>query len=257
MKIEFLGTGAADWPIERRKNGEFWRRFSSALVNDELLIDPGPHIFDYAEKSGKPDMFLGVKAMILTHSHPDHLNVDIACKIHEMTGAKLYGYKTADYKFREKGIESFYCPIEPDVEYEIAGYTVVPYYSNHLTGNPEGEMTYNFIVKKDEKSFFYGCDSGWIMTRAWEGMKKYDVDAVVFELTDGDMLDVERHFSHTSIPMLEIMMYSFKNPPTKFKKTKYYATHLARTLHTSHAETAEHLRPLGVVPMMDGSVIEI
>ena len=257
MKIEFLGTGAADWNIEKRKEGEFWRRFSSALVNDELLIDPGPHIFDYAEKMGKPDMFCKVKAMILTHSHGDHLNVATACKIHELTGATLYGYKTADYAFRQKGIESFFCPIEPDVEHEIAGYTVIPYYSNHLTGNPEGEMTYNYIVKQGEKSFFYGCDSGWIMTRAWEGMKHYDVDTVIFELTDGDMLDVERHFSHTSIPMLEIMLYSFTNHPTKFKKTKYYATHLARTLHTSHEDTVKRLLPLGVTPMADGDVIEV
>ena len=102
MKIEFLGTGAADWKIERRKEGEFWRRFSSVLVDGELLIDPGPHIFDYAEKMGKPDMFCGVKAMILTHSHSDHLNVKAACRIHEMTGAMLYGYKTADYKFRQR-----------------------------------------------------------------------------------------------------------------------------------------------------------
>ena len=105
MKIEFLGTGAADWKIEKRKEGEFWRRCSSVLINDELLIDPGPHIFDYAEKTGRSDIFGGVKAMILTHSHSDHLNVATACRIHELTGAILYGYKTADYKFREKNID--------------------------------------------------------------------------------------------------------------------------------------------------------
>lgn len=258
MKIEFLGTGAADWNIAARKDGEFFRRFSSALVDDTILIDPGPHIFDYAEKEGKPNLFDNVKAMIVTHSHGDHLNEESARRIHALTGAKLYGYKTIDYRFRAAGdAESFFVPLDIFEEHDIAGYTVIPYASNHRTGNPEGEQTYNYIVKKGEKSFFYGCDSGWIMADAWEGMKKHKVDAIVFELTIGDGPDVDRPFSHTSIPMLEIMLYSFKNYKDTFKNTKYYATHLARTLHPSHGEIVKRLEPLGVAPMQDGSIIEI
>ena len=40
MELLFLGTGAADWNISKRVEGEFFRRFSSALVDGALLIDP-------------------------------------------------------------------------------------------------------------------------------------------------------------------------------------------------------------------------
>ena len=46
MKITFLGTGAADWPIEKIENMTEFRRLSSVLIDDTLLIDPGPQIFN-------------------------------------------------------------------------------------------------------------------------------------------------------------------------------------------------------------------
>ena len=72
MKLTFLGTGAADWDINQYDAMPKFRRFSSALVNDDLLIDPGPHVFHFAEKNGTPDLLDGVKNIIVTHSHGDH-----------------------------------------------------------------------------------------------------------------------------------------------------------------------------------------
>lgn len=74
MKLHFLGTGAADWDISRRRDDMEWRRFSSTLIDDTLLIDPGPHIFDFAEKNNLPNLFDNVRDIVITHSHPDHLN---------------------------------------------------------------------------------------------------------------------------------------------------------------------------------------
>ena len=54
MKLTFLGTGAADWDINQYDAMPEFRRFSSALVNDDLLIDPGPHIFHFCEQNGTP-----------------------------------------------------------------------------------------------------------------------------------------------------------------------------------------------------------
>ena len=257
MKLEFLGTGAADWNIENRKDGEFFRRYSSVLVDGELLIDPGPHIFDYAEKEGKPELFSKVKYIIVTHSHGDHLNDENALKIHEMTGAQMYGYETIDYRLRAMGKSTFFTPIRAREELVLGDYTVIPYLSNHCTTNPEGEDTFNYIVKKGDKSFFYGCDSAWIMTHAWEGMVKHKVNAIVFELTVGDVKGLHHIFYHTSIPMLECMMETFVARKVATEKTKLLATHMARTLHTSHEETVKRLEPLGVIPMYDGAIIEI
>ena len=46
MKITFLGTGAADWNRAEHGTWEGFRRNSSALIDDCLLIDPGPDVLD-------------------------------------------------------------------------------------------------------------------------------------------------------------------------------------------------------------------
>ena len=45
MKILFLGTGAADYSAEHR-NLAGYRRNASALIDETLLIDPGPCVPD-------------------------------------------------------------------------------------------------------------------------------------------------------------------------------------------------------------------
>ena len=61
-RLLFLGTGAADWKMEHKETYPDFRRYSAALVNDDLLIDCGPHIFDFAESIGRPDLYDGVTA---------------------------------------------------------------------------------------------------------------------------------------------------------------------------------------------------
>ena len=53
MQLLFLGTGAADWPRDLTENKGEYRRWSSALVDDALLIDPGPHAMEAMKTFGK------------------------------------------------------------------------------------------------------------------------------------------------------------------------------------------------------------
>ncbi len=46
MKLLFLGTGAADWPINRTDYMKEYRRFSSAVIDRQLLIDPGLQVLN-------------------------------------------------------------------------------------------------------------------------------------------------------------------------------------------------------------------
>ena len=49
MKLTFIGTGAADWPLIRPEEYTEFRRLSSTLVDDCLLIDPVPQVLDGLE----------------------------------------------------------------------------------------------------------------------------------------------------------------------------------------------------------------
>lgn len=53
----------------------------------KLLMDPGNYTF--AEGMVKPEDFADVSAIIITHIHPDHLDVDHLKKIIELSGAPV------------------------------------------------------------------------------------------------------------------------------------------------------------------------
>ena len=83
MHLTFLGTGAAtsaplafcrcpSCTAARRLGGKDIRRRSSLLVNDDLLIDPGPDAVQATLAFGKD--LTAVKTILITHAHYDHFD---------------------------------------------------------------------------------------------------------------------------------------------------------------------------------------
>ena len=80
MKVQLLGTGSADgWPNAfctcascgiARERGDI-RGQTGALVDDRLLIDCGPEIPAAASRHGVD--LSGVRTLLFTHAHPDHV----------------------------------------------------------------------------------------------------------------------------------------------------------------------------------------
>ena len=74
MKIHFLGTGAADWDPALASADHNFRRLSSILVDDCLLVDPGPCLPEFVRTFDCPTLFTdpGLDAIVNTHRHDDH-----------------------------------------------------------------------------------------------------------------------------------------------------------------------------------------
>jgi phosphoribosyl 1,2-cyclic phosphate phosphodiesterase len=83
MQVTFLGTGAAEgypaiWcrcercAIARSRGGPNLRFRSSILVNDDLLIDPGPDLVASSIRHGLD--LADVQAILITHLHEDHVD---------------------------------------------------------------------------------------------------------------------------------------------------------------------------------------
>ncbi len=258
MELLFLGTGAADWNISRRVDGEFFRRFSSALVDGTLLIDPGPHIFDFSEKNGMPGLFDRVSAVAVTHSHSDHLNAESLMRLAKGKELTVYCDSAVAKKLTGEGVNGVrFVPLTPfESVLTPDGYEIIPCRSNH---GPylASENMFNFIIRQGERSFFYGLDSGWIMYDTWLRIKKERPDAVIFECTLGFCPGDDRMFGHTGIPMIEIMLETMRAQHGPADDAKYYTSHMARTLHGTHEELTRQLGHLNVTPAYDGMKIEI
>ena len=262
MKVTFLGTGAADWDINAYTPGAFHRRFSSALINNDLLIDPGPHIFHYCEHNRTPDLLDGVRNIIVTHSHGDHFTSENVAKLCVGRDCTLWGDGACMRKLirllgEEEASKIRFVEVKQGRDYEVGGYKITPLRSNHATEDPE-ENTCIYLVEQEGRILYYGCDSAWIPTTTWNIIKDRPVNAMVLELTCGETARNDwRIFEHNTIEMLELMLVTFRKYDYFAPDVKYYVSHMARTLHTDHETLAETLKPLGVTPAYDGFCIEV
>ena len=227
MKLHFLGTGAADWDIRHPAKGKNYRRFSSLLVDDALLIDPGPCIFEFAETYGHPHLFEHVRTIINTHRHSDHYSPASL----ERLGLSLT--EIADFETAS-----------------VNGYRITAYPAHHGTvENPQ-----HFVIESetDGKRFFYGCDGSWLLYKTAHALRQQHFDAMIFDCTIGDVSGDFRIFEHNNIAMVKEMCAAYSGNCDRF-----FVSHMARTLHTDHETLTARLAPLGITPAYDDMIVEL
>ena len=224
MKITFLGTGAADWSIKLHKEVKGFRRNSSALIDDCLLIDPGPDVMDALESFGKD--VSKIKYIINTHKHSDHYNVETISKL-----------SSADFFEFEAGSEK-----------QIGNYHIAAYSANHSTCKD----AVHFIINDGEKKIFYGLDAAWLMYDEVAAIKEQGIDYAVLDATIGDVPGDYRIFEHNNLNMIKEMKDSLKEYVKRF-----CISHMARTLHDSHEELVENMRKFDIEVAFDGMETEI
>jgi phosphoribosyl 1,2-cyclic phosphate phosphodiesterase len=253
MKLEFLGTGAADYHLERHEHEEGFRRYSSALLDGRLLFDPGPHIFHYQKTFGKDDLFRDLRYVLVTHSHGDHLNMDSVRGLLKICPeCQFFGNVATARMFEEAGIP--FTVLELGKEVAIGDYLVTPLRSNH-TGNFDDDFLYSLV--SGDKKLFYGTDTGLLPEPTWNYIKDRLYDLFVMELTIGDHPDAPHLHSHMTLLTFTLMVKTMKKRYHTIKEGgAFVTTHMARNWH-DHEHLAEQLAPFGAVPAYDGYVVEI
>lgn len=219
MKILFLGTGAADYKAEHREM-EGYRRYSSALINDTILIDPGPLVPDAIECFGVD--VNKIKYVLVTHLHGDHFNQNTLDWL-ESHGAKAL-------------------KLENGETLEIDGYRIRALKGNHSTA------VQHYIIDDGKSKIFYGLDSAWLLYEEMRAIKEEKkIDFAVFDGTVGFHRGDLRIFEHCDMNMVISMSEYLK----QFIK-RFCISHMARTLHTDHATLAQRMAEYGFDVAYDG-----
>lgn len=218
MKILFLGTGAADWPTNTDGHPEI-RRLSSALIDGELLIDPGPCVPE-ALKTFKCDI-TKIKYIINTHPHSDHYNVGTV-KLLEENGSEFIAFKAGEKK-------------------QVGKYTVEAFRGNHST------ETVHFFICDGEKTVFYGLDGSWLMPDEFYGLVNKNVDLAVLDATLGDSVGDIRIIEHNDLGMVS----EIKAMLSKYVK-RFVGTHLARQFYPNREKSEETALKYGIEIASDG-----
>ncbi len=221
VKLTFLGTGAADWQDKKAKESGELRRFSSALIDDVLLIDPGPHVFDALEAFGID--VKKIRYIISTHDHSDHFCIDTVKRL-ESAGAVLYHFSEGDSK-------------------KIGNYTVNAYRGNHATC----AKTVHFMIADGPDTLFYALDGAWLCYEEFMAIKEFRPDLAVLDATIGDVDGDYRIFEHNNLNMV-IEMKKSLDPYIK----KFCISHMSKNLHGDHTELVKKMRKHDIIAAYDG-----
>ena len=249
MELTFLGTGAADvcgWLKDDPKCGrddKDVRRYSSTLLDGTILFDCSIFTVDSIEVYGID--VSKIQRLFITHFHSDHCNFGSIQQLAFKTEKPLEIYYSAEgeFPFIDNAVLH---PLNAGETVEFDGYSITPFKANH-NGNP-----YHYSIEKDGKKLFYGLDGAWLLFDTYYAMKDMNYDAMILDATVGDYNGDYRMAEHNSIPMIRMMVESFKTFGIASDNTKIILSHMARTLHKGHEETVSCVKDDGYIVAFDG-----
>ncbi len=259
MKLLCLGTGAADWDPRLATADPSFRRLTAARINEDLMIDCGSCVHEFAETFGYEGLYRSVTEILVTHSHGDHFDADAIARVAEEAASPVTVYGDSVIGDLLPLSEKLrFVPLALFVPTKIGRYTVTALPANHSTAYPKEQPLHYVIVDDDEKTMFWGCDGAWLYNQTYHFIKKLKFDAMVFDCTVGDLENDFRSFEHNNIRMIDELLKSLIGFHHILKDNgQIYANHMARTLHTDHTTLTARLAPLGVIPMYDNMEITV
>ena len=244
MKLHFLGTGAADWngPDAR---GEY-RRLTSTLVDDCLLVDVNPEVIDLIPDKSK------VSAVAFTHSHGDHFNLNA---LRALAPCTVYAHESWAGEITGEGLTVVPLKTGEDVT-TPTGHVLTPMPANHST-EKKYEQPLHYLIERNDIRLLYATDGAWLLNQEHHIIGKRVLDAAVFDATIGDGFDGDwRIFEHNSIDMVRLMVATLLKQGRLAPDAPVYLTHMARTLHGSQQEIEAKLeKPL--IACRDDMTVEI
>jgi phosphoribosyl 1,2-cyclic phosphate phosphodiesterase len=144
--------------------------------------------------------------------------------------------------------------------WHTAGMTVTALPANHLVGgftNPERPLHY--IVEKDGKKLYYGCDGGWYTAIEWEYLRAKEVvfDGVIFDATVGQDAGNFRIATHNNLAMIVLLTLALRQNGMLHEGTLLIATHFANSCYDKEKTHEEIFSQMGMIAAFDGKEIEI
>lgn len=263
MQILYMGTAAEErMPAmfcncavcqkSLKLGGKNIRTRAQALIDDGLLVDFGCDTYAHFIDAGRT--LWDIQNVLLTHSHPDHLTLEVFSSRYHWLSAETTKYPTiriytsagviekiwrvVEARGLEKEmIEKFweFIPMEYFKPLEIDGYTVTPLPARHAIP----EQAFVFLIEKDGKTIFYGNDTGFFDESIDEWLTKNGkyIDLLSLDCTKGDV-DTP-YYGHMSMREGRAIADRFYAKGIIDDKTKLYYTHFAHGCKMTHDELVQ------------------
>ena len=251
FELIFLGTCAADFSKKLQDEcrdcfDKDARRSSAMLINGRFLLDCGVHTLESLRIQGVDPR--EITDVFITHLHGDHFRADHIEELARDREEPLRLWVHRDAPIGEIANVTL-VRMEPLVTYDVdrtLSITGLP--ANHA---PEA-FPQHFLFQIGEKKVFYGCDGAWFLYPTYRFLRKQKLSLAVLDCTVGDYGGDFRFAEHNSIPMIRLMLPSLRAVSIIDENTQIFLSHLAPSLHKSHAETVEIAREFGAQVAYDG-----
>ncbi len=263
MEILYMGTAAEEripgmfcncelCQKSLKLGGKNIRTRAQALIDGELLVDFGADTYAHFLREGRT--LWDIRNILLTHSHPDHLTLEVFSSRNHWLSAETCKYPTLKL-YTSQGvidkiwrvvearglerelIEKFweFIPMEYFQPIDIDGYMVTPLPARHAVP----EQAFIFLIEKDGKSIFYGNDTGTFGTEVeeWLAANNKHIDLLSLDCTKGDI--ETPYYGHMSMSQGRAIADRFIEKKVVDERTKLYYTHFAHGCKMTHDELAK------------------
>ncbi len=257
INLTFLGTGAADIRPELSgiyKNcfNEDARRCSAVLVDGDMLIDAGVHILESLSIAGIP--MEQIRHLFVTHTHGDHFAPKNVAAIAAAREEPLHIWVSEDSTFDFSSIpNTVHHPMKAFESYTVGDIILTGVPANHAPLTTPQHL----LIEKGERKMLYACDGAWFLYATYKFLEDKRINCLILDCTVGDYEGDFRMAEHNSIPMIRLMLPSLLKVRVMAKDAEIYLSHLAPSLHKSHAETVEIARGFGAHVAYDGLSITV
>ena len=282
MSITFLGTAAASaYPeafcqcdnciLARELGGPSLRKRSSALINDDLLIDLGPDVNVAAFLHGRP--LTRVRYCIQTHAHADHLDPSHfllrSPEFGVVNAPRLHFYASAATINRIRWIlERNIAPadlLDSTVSerlnlqiHQIGAFqtfTAGPYQVMTFPANHDPTMEpLLYAIAKDGYTIFYGTDTAMLSEDTWLAfsINKLRFSVVVLDHTYGPE---EKGSDHLSSSQFVEQIRRMREEGLLADQARIFATHIAHEGNPVHPQLVEYAAEHGYEIAFDGLTV--
>jgi phosphoribosyl 1,2-cyclic phosphodiesterase len=282
MRITFMGTSAANAYPEafclcdrcrkaRALGGPSLRKRSSALVNDDLLLDLGPDIMAASQAHGIS--LTDVCHCLCTHPHADHLDLSHllsrsppfgvvgAPRLHlyaspaalaradRTFGRDLWGYGLLDERAKDE-LNLEVHPIEPLQSLSVGPYQVTALPANHAAGL-EALL---YAIESSHKGVFYGTDTAELLPEVWQAFDEGELrfDLVVLDHTYGPEEEGNDHLCARQVAAHAARM---REEGILKEGGRVFATHIAHEGNPVHPELVAFAAEHGYEVAYDGLTV--